>query len=276
MAKTTNVNNKLLNTTPYSKKYGKGNIAVLKGNEIGVDVSYDSRPDKIDTNEILKLFNSKFGDYKIPANIENLVNDVKDKDFRRDYIENIYQYREAIRSSNCGIDTYFNAVRFTTYITMGFTQIQSYRYTYPDKVKKIELRYELENKSKFILKQAIGGKASAFAHTKIVQKLLELTLVPDHIIYRDVHHGAIKTLASIMNDNNVLAKDRIGAADSILKYTTRPEEIVQKEATLDVLGEIKELSASLAKKQLESIKKGNSGIQEVAEIVLDESEYHSE
>lgn len=250
--------------SPFARKYSKvRDISVAQP-------GLDSRPDKIDTQDIINLFNRKTNKFKVPDAITNLVNDIQDEDFRKDYIENIYQYREAMKIGGCGLEVYLNAVRFATYITMGFTQTEAYRYTFPEKIAILRKRHLEEGIKEYSTKGTIAGRASGYAHSKMVQKLLEVSIVPDHIIYRDLHHSAIKILANVMQDTEVSPKTRVEAADSILKHTTKPDAVVQKESTISVLDKIQKMSDNLASKQLQALNQKNVTIESVAEYTITE------
>ena len=162
-----------------------------------------------------------------------------------------------------GID-YIKAVQYCSFIAIGDSQRRAYEKTFPDRVAK---------------KQADGSisASSSFYHrTDLVQKILDMSQIPLHMVFMAEKYKAIQKLSELMTGADS-ERIQMESADKLLTHLKTPENTkleidigFKKNETLDNLD--KTLSM-LAKKHIEMIGSGHTAKDIVdAQIIQDGDE----
>ena len=82
----------------------------------------------------------------------------------------------------------------------------------------------------------IASHVASYRRGQMVTKVAEQALVPSYIYNQVFFQEAINTQVSIMRDEDVLPRDRIAAAESVLKYTQVPDSMVGNKSELQEKG----------------------------------------
>ena len=133
---------------------------------------------------------------------------------RENYRDNLLSYTHVLNDGRYKITQYIDAVRYVSHKLMGGTNIQCYCKTFPDRYQNF-----LDNN---VSADDIAKYVSAYNKTKLVNLVLEQTLVPFHVFNADIYQKALNIQAELM----VSAKSetvRTKAADSVLTHLKPPE-----------------------------------------------------
>lgn len=196
----------------------------------------------------LKAFTKETLQQELPVKVritdemlDNVNNILLDEANAEIYKQSMVSFASVLGQPNIQVHHYFNAVRFVTFVMLDYTYLDAWRHTFPD-------RYQAILDKGGTLKD-VHSHVTAYRKTKIVSKILEQALVPSYIYNQALFQEAINTQASIMRDVKALNKDRIAAADSVLKYTQIPEALVANRSEVAAQG------ASIIEKLADSINK---------------------
>lgn len=137
--------------------------------------------------------------------------------------DNIISYSSVLGSGKFKLDDYINAVRYVSFKMMGHSNFEAYCKTFPD-------RYQAHMSSGKPM-DSIHSYVSAYNKNKLVNLITEQTLIPTHILNRDIYQESINTLATIMRDEDVSPKVRVEAASKLADNLKQPET---KRVQLDV------------------------------------------
>lgn len=183
--------------------------------------------------------------------------------------DNILGYMDVLQDGKFKISNYIDAVKYVSYKLMGNTNIVAYVKTFPDKYNRFV--------SSGVSQKDIASYVTAYNKSKLVNLILEQSLVPTYILNADIYQKAINTQAALMMDANISPKVRSDAANSILNHLKRPEttkvemNVGLKES--DLLNELKDITMGLARQQHAAISAGGTSPKEVAEQKIIQGEY---
>ena len=165
--------------------------------------------------------------------------------------DNFIGYTRVLLDGRFKSEDYLNAVTFVSYKLMGYTSKESYSRTFPQRYTVLISRGTSE--------KDIAAYVAAYARNKLVNMIMEQSLVPTWVLNQDVYQEAINTQAHLMM-NAKSEKVRSDAANSILTHLKRPEK---KEIELNLgvkensgMNELKDLLTTLAEKQQQMIGSG--------------------
>lgn len=199
----------------------------------------------------------------LPAKIRGSVNDsireqlndcLSDPDTREFISQNILGYTNVLQQGKFKLESYLNAIRYTTYKTMGDTNSLAYKKTFPEKVTDM-INRGMPNKD-------INSIISVYNKSKLVTLIYESMMIPTHILNQDVFQEAINSLREIMLDDNVKPLVRVQAGKSLLD-TLKPPEIKKMEVDIsvkesDTIAQLEKTTQKLAQLQLEQLSRGSS------------------
>lgn len=180
--------------------------------------------------------------------LNNLANDPIVADQIRN---NFISYAHVINDGKFSIEEYLAAVKYVSFKLMGLTNVDSYARTFPQRYAGLLARGTSQ--------KDIASYVSAYNRGKLVNLILEQTLVPSWVLNQDIYQKAINTQAELMN-NAKSERVKCMAADSILKALAKPEaagplvNIDMKETS--GINELKQALVELAANQKKSIEKG--------------------
>lgn len=180
--------------------------------------------------------------------LNNLANDPIVADQIRN---NFISYAHVINDGKFSIEEYLAAVKYVSFKLMNLTNVDSYARTFPQRYAGLLARGTSQ--------KDIASYVSAYNRGKLVNLILEQTLVPSWVLNQDIYQKAINTQAELMN-NAKSERVKCMAADSILKALAKPEaagplvNIDMKETS--GINELKQALVELAANQKKSIEKG--------------------
>lgn len=186
-----------------------------------------------------------------------------DPEYAENIKENFLAYTNVLQEGRYKLDDYLNAVAYVSFKLMGYTNEEAYFRTFPD-------RYALL-KAQGKTSRDISPYVAAYHRGKLVNKIMEQSLIPSWILNQDAYQEAINKNVQLMRTAKS-EKVQAMAADSLLKHLAKPEVNDAPLINIDMrqgsgLDELKEAITSLAKKQKELIEGGVS-TKEIAEQKL--------
>lgn len=174
-----------------------------------------------------------------------------DPDMAREIRDNFVSYSIVLKDGKFKTEDYLNAVAYVSYKVMGYTNAESYKRTFPDRYTGLVARGASDKE--------ISSYVSAYNKNKLVNLVLEQTMIPIHILNQDAVQKAINVQVELMTTANS-EKVRADAANSILTHLKAPET---KKFELDIgvketqgMNELKNMMTQLAERQLELIAQG--------------------
>lgn len=149
------------------------------------------------------------------------------------YRNNLISYTKVLADGKFKISQYLDAVRYVSFKLLGATNIEAYTKAFPDKYKKF-----LDDG---VAAKDIASYVTAYNKGKLVNLIMEQTLVPFWVLNQDLYQKALNTQVELMLTANS-EKVRCDAANSVMTQLKPPEvakvqlEVSQKEdSTLNVL-----------------------------------------
>jgi len=192
---------------------------------------------------------------------------VAEPEYRDIFRENIIGYVGVLRDPTTSLSGYIRAVKYVSFKVMGFSNQEAWVRTFPERHQRLILKGAKD--------EYIRSLICAYNKGKLVNTILEQTLVPTWVLNQDLFQKAINTQAVLM----ITAKSekvRTEAANSILNHLKRPEaaklELDIKVGADETVKELKAVMVELAQAQRKAIASGSVNAQDVAESVIIEGE----
>ena len=149
------------------------------------------------------------------ALVDNLNNIALDPIMAEDIRNNFVSYSSILKEGRFKLDEYLNAVAYVSYKIMNNTNEEAYAKTFPQRYAKL-----IANGTS---KKDISSYVSAYNKGKLVNLILEATLVPSWVLNQDLHQKAINRLADLMQ-TATSEKVQVEAASSLLTHLGKPKE----------------------------------------------------
>ena len=187
------------------------------------------------------------------------------------YRENLLTYIGVLKDGKYKITDYVNAVRFVSYKLMGYSDIDAYAVTFPE-------RYERLRTEEGLTRDEISPYTSAYKKNKLVSAIYEQTIIPVSVLNNHMAQDALNELMKIgLHGRSEMA--RVNALSKVLDKTDAPEiQKLQLDVgvnTSDAIEELHKATRNLAQEQLKAIRSGGS-IKSIAESVVIEAEIDEE
>ena len=195
--------------------------------------------------------------------IDTFNNIVCDDEFRETYRDNLLSYTSVLQDGKFKIGSYMDAVRYCSFKIMGCSNIEAYTKTFPDRYTK-----HLQNGTS---QKDIASYVTSYNKNKMVNLIMEQSLVPMHVLNLDYYQRAINVSADLMM-NATSEKVRCDAANNLMTQLKAPEtkkielDIGIKEGS--VIEELNNASMALAAEQRLRISSGAATALEVAHSVI--------
>ena len=216
---------------------------------------------------------------RVPKKLRNSITDslvdklntaINDPNLSEQMKENFFSYMSVLQDGVYKIQDYVNAVIYVSFKLMGLSNRQAWERTFPDRLAALVASGKSE--------RYIDMNVSMYHKNKLVNKIMEQSLVPFWVLNQDARQKAVNTCVEIMQGGrNELA--RVKAADTLLNYLQEPKEmgpLISIDAReTSGFKELQNLLSDLASKQLEAIKNGVSA-KEIAEQSLIEANHEKE
>lgn len=213
------------------------------------------------TEEQLKRAMPKSVRSRITPELLNDINGLMtDQQLRENFRDNLLSFTNVMSDGKWKIQDYVNAVRYVSHKLLGSSNIEAYTKTFPDRFQRLI--------SEGADEKTISSYSTAYNKTALVNKIMEQTLVPVHVLNADLHQKAINRLASLMMTANS-EKVQADSAASLLTHLKPPETSkieldvnVKQDKTMD---ELRNATLELAKQQRQMIEAGITSARDIAE-----------
>lgn len=208
----------------------------------------------------------------LPKKMKKTVNDgimdainnvVADPTIRDAFRENIISYTSVMKDGKFKMQQYLEAVHYVSYKLFGSSNIEAYCKTFPHRYQRF-LDEGFSDK-------AISSYVNAYNNNKLVNLILEQTLVPTHILNADLYQKALNTQAELMMTSGS-DKVRCDAANSLLTHLKMPET---QKVELDVsvkedkaITELRNATLDLVEQQKKALASGSMNVREIAHSKL--------
>lgn len=191
--------------------------------------------------------------------IDQINTTLSDPDMYEAYRDNLLSYTKVMSDGRFKVAEYINAVKYVSHKLMGCTNIEAYSKTFPDKIARFT--------AQGVAPKDIASYVTAYNKSKLVNLILEQTLIPSYVLNQDLYQKALNVQAELM----VSAKSekvRSDAANSLLTHLKMPEtqkvelEIGVKEDS--AISALRATTMELARQQRMMLEAGAMNAQEVA------------
>ena len=191
--------------------------------------------------------------------IDQINTTLSDPDMYEAYRDNLLSYTKVMSDGRFKVAEYINAVKYVSHKLMGCTNIESYSKTFPDKIARFT--------AQGVASKDIASYVTAYNKSKLVNLIMEQTLIPSYVLNQDLYQKALNVQAELM----VSAKSekvRSDAANSLLTHLKMPEtqkvelEIGVKEDS--AISALRATTMELARQQRMMLEAGAMNAQEVA------------
>lgn len=195
--------------------------------------------------------------------VENINNLMTDQQLRENFRENLLSYTGVMSDGKYKIQSYIDAVRYVSYKLLGASNIEAYTKTFPNRFQRL-VNEGADDKT-------ISSYSTAYNKTQLVNKIMEQTLVPSHVLNADLYQKAINTQATLMITANS-EKVRTDAANSLLVHLKMPE-VTKIEMDIGItadksVSELRATTLALVKQQKAMIESGAMQVKEIAHSKL--------
>lgn len=137
-----------------------------------------------------------------------------DDEIARTIRENLHSYTSVIKTGKFRIEDYLHAVSYVSFKMMGYSNQESYVRTFPARYQALVARGATD--------KDVSSYVAAFSKNKLVNEILEQSLIPIWVLNQDVYQAAINKQAWLMR--NAKREDvQQKAADSLLNHLKKPE-----------------------------------------------------
>jgi hypothetical protein len=198
----------------------------------------------------------------VPANLKtsitqelvDLVNNIaSDPIVAENVRENFISYTSVLKDGRFKTEDYIHAVTYVSYKLMGKSNKEAYASAFPNRYAALVAKGTTE--------KDISAYVAAYNRGKLVNLILEQTLVPTWVLNQGIYQQAINTQAELMMTANS-EKVRSDAANSILTHLKKPDAagplIALEINESSGMNELKQALQAMADKQLQAIEAGVS------------------
>ncbi|ABK54430.1 gp69 [Escherichia phage N4] len=182
----------------------------------------------------------------------DMINNVTQDQTAAEQIRNNFvTYAGVMKDGKFKTQDYLNAVQYVTYKHMGYSNKDAYFKTFPNRQAELVARGTSE--------KDISAYVSAYHRGKLVNLIMEQSLIPVWIVNQDLFQEALNHQAWLMK-NATSEKVQCDAANSILTHLQKPKDAVTN-INLDLrensgLTELKNTLTQLAEAQKAAIEAG--------------------
>lgn len=189
-------------------------------------------------------------------NINNISSDPLAAENIRD---NFISYSGVLKEGKFKIEEYLNAVAYVSYKVMGHSNKEAYAKVFPQRMSALIAAGRSD--------KDISSYVSAYNKGKLVNMILEQTLVPTWVLNQDLHQKAINKLADLMmtaQSEKVQAESAIGLIAALGKPKEGNFQINIGETENAGMKEMRQMLEEVARNQREAIQSGSMKTIEVA------------
>lgn len=144
------------------------------------------------------------------------INTITSDPMQAEYIrENFISYTSVLKDGKFKTEDYLSAVSYVSFKLMGDTNQDAWCKTFPQ-------RYQILV-SRGATSKEISAHVSAYNKGKLVNLILEQSLVPTWVLNQAIYQKAINVQYDLMTDPDISSKVRSDAANSLLTHLKKPE-----------------------------------------------------
>jgi hypothetical protein len=195
--------------------------------------------------------------------IDQINTTLGDPDMYEAYRDNLMSYTSVMADGRFKMENYIYAVKYVSHKLMGASNISAYIKTFPDKYNDFV--------SRGVDSKDIASYVTAYNKSKLVNLIMEQTLIPSYVLNQDLYQKALNVQAELMISARS-EKVRSDAANSLLNQLKMPEtQKVELSVGVKEDGSIAALRATtleLAKQQRLMVEAGAMSAQQVAHTKL--------
>jgi hypothetical protein len=174
--------------------------------------------------------------------------------------DNFVGYSAILKEGKFKTEDYINAVTYVSYKLMTYNNEDAYARTFPARYAALL--------AKNTSKKDISAYVSAFHRGKLVNLIMEQSLVPTWVLNQDIYQKALNVQAELMLNANS-EKVRTDAANSILTHLKKPEAKGDFQINLNTsessgMKEMRDMLGQLASQQRQLIEQGEMKTIDVA------------
>ena len=199
--------------------------------------------------------------------VDNLNQIAIEPEYREHFRESIIGYVSVLNDPSTSLKGYIRAVKYVSYNVMGFSNQEAWLRTFPERYQRL---VDAEKSDAYV-----RSLVCAYNKGKLVNQILEQTLVPTWVLNNDKFQKAINIQADLM----VTAKSekvRTDAANSLLTHLKRPEaakvELAIEVKQDDSIGALRRTVIALGEAQATAILEGRANAKDIAEVNILEGE----
>ena len=191
--------------------------------------------------------------------IDQINTTLSDPDMYEAYRDNLLSYTRVMSDGRFKVTDYISAVKYVSHKLMGCTNIDAYSKTFPDKIARFT--------AQGVAPKDIASYVTAYNKSKLVNLIMEQTLIPSYVLNQDLYQKALNVQAELMLGAKS-EKVRSDAANSLLTHLKMPEtqkvelEIGVKEDS--AIAALRATTMELARQQRMMLEAGAMNAQEVA------------
>ncbi len=185
----------------------------------------------------------------------DMVNNIAaDPDVAENIRENFLSYTKVLQEGRFKSEDYLHAVAYVSYKHMGYSNTDAWSRTFPARHTRLV--------ANGVTPKDISAHVAAFHKNKLVNLIMEQSLIPVWIINQENFQKAINTQVEIMEDGSLPAVARTAAANSLLTHLAKPKEAAAS-VTLNIgetagMKELRGMLTQLAEQQRQAITDGAS------------------
>jgi hypothetical protein len=174
--------------------------------------------------------------------------------------DNFLGYSGVLKEGKFKTEDYINAVAYVSFKLMGYSNEDAYARTFPTRYATLL--------AKGVSKKDISAYVSAFHRGKLVNLIMEQSLVPTWVLNQDLHQKALNRLADLMT-NATSEKVQSDSAIGLLNALKKPEakgdfQINLNQPESSGMKEMQGMLEQLAKQQRKLIEQGDMKTIDVA------------
>lgn len=199
--------------------------------------------------------------------VDKITQTLSEPDMYETYRENLLSYTHVMQDGKFKVTGYIDAVKYVSHKLMGKTNLDAFSITFPNKI--------IAWTSNGVSSKDIASYVTAYNKSKLVNLLMEQTLIPSWVLNQDLYQKALNHQAYLMM-NAKSEKVQSDAANSILTHLKQPEtqkmelQISAKED--GSIAALRESTMQLVEAQKKMILSGMMNAQEIAHTKVIEGE----
>jgi len=192
------------------------------------------------------------------SQVDSINKALKNSSSKEEFRENILSYVSVLGEGRFKMVDYLNAVKYVSHKLLGDSNIQAYTKVFPDRYQHF-LDIEADPRH-------IAGHVSLYNKRVLVNKVLEQTIIPHHILNMGMYQEALNAQTELMiNARSEMV--RMNAANSILTHL-KPPEVAKVELDInvnnDAVADLRDVMVEFARKQKAALEDKTSSVKEIA------------